>query len=471
MANEIFYPPPDPVQLQPRRFVPIPPQGQQPPRRNPASLFAQVLASWPTGLEYQPPRLLPSAATLPQPVVAGVVPFTRLSGSVLSSWLPADPTPQRLTTIAPLTLVYGDQPPRNTGLMADMFAEVLACWPTGYEYQPPRSMPSVATIPPPVVVSYVPFARQPASVLSSWLPGDPIPQPRSAVAPLTLVYGAQPVPSSTAGDMALVLASWPTGLEYQPPRSLPSAATLPQPVVAPGVPFTRLPSSILSSWLPGDPLPQPRATMVAPLTLVYGDQPPRFDVPLPSAGWWADPATPQAPRPVAAVVTVPPLAVSVAHTAYPYGVIQSWQPDPWPAQARGPVAPLSLAYGSQPRPTSTVRMMSSVLASWPTGLEHQPQQRPLTVVPLTLRYGDPPPLTIRALAGLSSVVSTAWLPADPIVQGRPPLFIPILIVTSPRAYLSGVNSRLTTLDGVNTRGGVIVGVNSRLTKLDGIHPQ
>lgn len=196
MYGGIFRLPPQPTQG--RRFVPVPEQGDQPPRFSRALFMAAVLASWPTGLEYQPQRQLPTvpipeqgdqpprqsraAAMLtswyveyqPQqarPQVAAIIPaveqpaFTRLPEAIRAAWETDPPFHRDIRRIAPLTLVYGDEPPRQS------YASLYA-------------------------------------LMDSWRPPDPMPQQgRRDIVPLTFVYGDQPPPFAPTA-MRSVVDQW-----------------------------------------------------------------------------------------------------------------------------------------------------------------------------------------------------------------------------------------------------------------------
>ena len=311
MAGNVFRfdPPPPPPPL----HAPIPAQGDQPPRRTQAMLMACVLASWPTGLEYQPIqriRLAPIPAQGDQPprrTQAGLY-------AGLIAWLPPDPQPaQRPLTVAPLTLTYGDQPPRRT--QAGLYA-VLQTW------LPPDPQPvqRIRLAPIPAQGDQPPRRTQAGlyAVLQTWLPPDPQPVQRPlTVAPLTLTYGDQP------------------------PRQHPADLY-----------------ATLQTWLPPDPQPVQRPLTVAPLTLTYGQQPPRHTIDLVSTriAW-----LPPDPRPAQRPLTVAPLTLTYGDQpprrtqAGLYAVLQTWlPPDPQPAQRPPAMIP--------PTPSS---LLTNLAGYWP----------------------------------------------------------------------------------------------------------
>src|SRR5574341_1018524 len=237
----------DPPPVQGRRFVPIPTPGDEPPRRTNALVMALVLASWPTGLEYQPQQTRPSAATLPQPEPQAAPPKSQSTSLsvILPSWAPASPQPQAPTRyVVPLTLTYGDEPPRRS--YAGLYA-LLETWrpPPPEPWQLPRKIaPLTLTYgdtPPPRPIALAMALRQ------AWDAAD---QGRQGVT--RIVQGAAvegPQPRSLATLFSVVLPSWEP-VPPQPQRLFPSAATLPVPAVDDPPPRSRagLLSLILSTW-------------------------------------------------------------------------------------------------------------------------------------------------------------------------------------------------------------------------------
>lgn len=228
------------------RTAPIPAQGVQ-PRSTDARMLATVLASWPTGVEYQPYQRyrtvpIPSAGSQPQPTstspffsilnswnlpapqpwqqriaapipVVSFVPFTRLPGSVLSSWEVPFQSAQRLIGIAPLAQTYGNQPP--AGSTASLFSR-LGAW--QYQDSPQQMRIGVAAIT--IIIRQPAFTRLPESILASWQPADVRFRfstfPTASIAPPS---GSTPPPTSIVNMLRSVLA-WPTGFEYQAPQLL-----------------------------------------------------------------------------------------------------------------------------------------------------------------------------------------------------------------------------------------------------------
>lgn len=161
-----------------------------------------------------------------------------------------DPWPQQgPRKIAPLTLTYGQQPPRKAALAVS----ALLC-------------------------------------IQAWNPPDPQPtQKRVQIAPLTLTYGQQPPPQTTGRLLASIRQQWETTWDAQ--KAPPNAAWNFSPVVVTFVPYTPAwLQAVRLSWQ-GDQQPVQRSAVIASLTLVYGDQPPlvRQSPPpatlLPAATW------------------------------------------------------------------------------------------------------------------------------------------------------------------------------------------
>jgi len=247
----------DPPPQQGRRFVPIPAQGNDPPRRSIALGMAVVLASWPTGLEYQPQRRVPTVPipaqgqrpppystvnlnsvlrpwwaaageyqplrtipTVPIPAQGDDPPrfSTANVNAVLRTWLPPDPDPRQLPrTFAPLTLTYGDQPPPLVRREIQRYEQ---------EFQQQRQA-LVAALIPAATVEQPSFTRQPESVLAAWQAEFVRGQQRRAVAPI-------PDP--------------PTTIDDPPPRTL-----------------AKLLATLQLAWIPHPPLLRQRAISVAGL--------------------------------------------------------------------------------------------------------------------------------------------------------------------------------------------------------------
>jgi hypothetical protein len=80
------------------------------------------------------------------------------------------------------------------------------------------------------------------------------------------------------------------------------------------------------------------------------------------------------------------------------------------------------AQGAQPPNTYPANTLNTILASWPTGLEYAPYQRPLNIAPLTLTYGQQPPT--RSTVNLNNALAS-WVPPDPPPTQRPLTIVPL----------------------------------------------
>ena len=189
----IYYHAPQPTQA--AAHVPIPNQGNQPPRSSIVRMQVAV-GSWPIG--YEPAQYRRN--------------FSRVS-------------------IAPLTLVYGNQPPIPSGVNA---RQINNTWPRSYEV---------------------------ASYLGNFS--------RVKIAPLTLVYGNQPPRLSR--DERKSIDAWFAldGRVRTPVRSAAWDVT----VFVGNVPPSLWQQQIWMAWN-REQAPVQRLNNFAPLTFVYGDQPP-----------------------------------------------------------------------------------------------------------------------------------------------------------------------------------------------------
>lgn len=231
MANEIFYP--EPFPQQPRRFVPIPAQGDQPPRYSPRSLYALV-ESW------RPPDPQPQQRPLtvaPLSLTYGQQPprySTAGLNAVVETWRPPDPQPQQRRPTVPIP-AQGDQPPRYSPVQ---LYSLVGLWrpPDPQPWQRPVTAP-IPTAPPPPPPDNPPRYTTAAltSLVASWRPPDPAPQQRRRLAPIP-TPPPPPVPANQrAVRMSVVLQAWPTGFEYHPQHSVPVVPIPSVPVSPPPV--------------------------------------------------------------------------------------------------------------------------------------------------------------------------------------------------------------------------------------------
>lgn len=315
-----------------------------------------------------PPPVQPGPF-VPIPAQGDFPPFVGRSlatlGLLVSSWQPGPllPVVPNRNYIAPLTLTYGDQPPVVSGQRdIDIQSQVVS---------------------------------------TAWQLPDPLPTipNRRYIAPLTLTYGDKPPPAPHSVNDKTILGYWepPAPLPTIPQRNYDVPLTLTygdQPPVVSSQRDIDVQSSVLAmAWEPGPPLPTiPQRRFVAPLTLSYGDQPPflnRQAIPYQSVDYN------QPQRSFFAPLIPVIVAAQPAYTRLPQWIIDAWQPATIPVQKLVGIAPLTLTYGNQPPPYSTVVNGKVILGQWetPAPLPTIPQRSYIVVQ--TLTYGDQPPRLVR----------------------------------------------------------------------------
>jgi hypothetical protein len=520
----IFYNPPPPPTAStagtlPEPHVPIGTQGSEPPRRSIALLMVAVLASWPQDLE---PRLgkpnnerttiAPLTLTYGQqpPLVGTSVPADY--ELVLASW-PPDLEPRFSwpnhvrQTIAPLTLPRGDPPP-VVGASAIDEAVIIASWPLDLEPrlarpnnarvsiapltltygtqpspQPPLAGPAFAAISawpqpawssqaapkslawfvPPGTAPYTPY---PYAVIGASWPADLEPRltrpndRRQTIVTLTLPTGTSPPPQPPLGlaELVTIVGSWPTSWDAQ---SGGKNAAWNVPPLLVSLPYTPLPRLIWQAWEP--PWIQPPAPVViAPLTLVYGAQPPpaaglsSSDITALVASWATTWDAQTAPK--SAAWNVPPILVQVPYAVLPQAIRSAWEP-PWiQPQRLIAIAPLTLIYGQAPPLRSAIVLPNvQAITSWPSDLEPRliwPNVPQVKIAPLTLVYGTPPRPGPPMRPGVYGAVLTWHPPEKWPAQRQPPSIIWLIPPGPPPANLiQFINDalRATTLQAASLR--------------------
>ncbi|HEY0528944.1 MAG TPA: hypothetical protein VGD02_08945 [Gemmatimonadaceae bacterium] len=218
----IFRNDPQPYQQVNRLPVSALTTGDQPPRTSVAGAIAMVcvLASQLNAAPVQ--QQSPGTAAWNVPAAVAQVPFTR---SQPASPAP-DPAALRPVQVAVLTLIYGDQPVPSGPIPPAKFAGLVRSW------DPPRSEP-------PALIKIV---------------------------PLTFTYGDQPIGSRQASRNLEGRGAWDAPFQRQ---SSVGTAAWNVPLVVQFIPSTRAAAQVPAL----DPPVQPLAR-IAPLTLVYGQQPP-----------------------------------------------------------------------------------------------------------------------------------------------------------------------------------------------------
>jgi hypothetical protein len=243
----LYYSPPQPVQA--ATHAPIAAQGQQPPpyRSIAAVMVAASLAWTPAPAPAQEPSLV--APLIPAPAAGAPTPISRaVSQAIRATW---DSQPswssQHAALVAPLTLIYGQQPPPWNGAAA--MANILATPPLIWSAQdaPPNAgwnfIPPAVNQPTPISIAAL-MAIRSAWPVEAWST-----QRAPWLAPLTLTYGQQP-PTYSLAPQAATRAAWDV-----PPWVAQSAADNAgwnASAVIPQVPAPSkvVLSSIISAWAP-----------------------------------------------------------------------------------------------------------------------------------------------------------------------------------------------------------------------------
>lgn len=368
MAN--FYPAPEPRQAYPK-LLPVT-QGAQPRPAGPLGGSAVALSAigvW-SALAAVPMPIQKPLTVAPVTLVYGqqpprIDPMPKVQAQVVrASWPEAneprlqfnDQQPER-RYIVPLTLVYGSQPPLVGPLSVVETNIAVRSWDAARQ-EPPALIGSAAWNIPAVAPAFVPFVRQgqPAALI------DWGAQKSTSIVPLTFTYGDQPLSDAKRVARHLAWRAWDV-LFVQPPQPIGTAAWNVPPIIVSGVPFTPLPGSILASWQI-DWRAQ-SAGKIAPLTLVYGQQPPSqgaLIVPqitailAPAPTWGAQSEPDNAHWNVPIIIAQVPFFRS----PIPYAAID------WSAQRGSQVAPLTLTYGQQPpiNGSITPTELNQILRAW-----------------------------------------------------------------------------------------------------------
>lgn len=384
----IFRQDPQPFQRPPKVPAVAMVTPSQPPQiaRSLAMMLAVVGMAWPQPNEpalhqqnRNPKQIAPLTLVYGQEP-SRIAPMPKVQAqSVIASW-PDDKEPRlqfnnqypgNRRYIAPLVLTYGQQPPIQGPLTATELNLAVRLW--DQPFVSPQSEPfSAPFAPAPTVQADQPFARTPYAQLASWQVVDwRAPQrPQSASWLAHQFVPQRPEVSRT------VLQSWVVDVvpiqcsESIAPSVAPTVSDNP-PIVGSITPAEM--SVVKQSWEPARPEP-PQTVKVAPLTLVYGQNPP-LDGPLsevelnvlvgqtPGVWWGAQQASPNASW------NVPVVSGFLPFTRTPQSVLNAWLPPDNSAQSRGPIAPLTLVYGNQPstRPALSVQQRTAIDApreSW-----------------------------------------------------------------------------------------------------------
>lgn len=421
---------PQPVQRGPG--VPIPAQGDQPPRTVAGLALGVIIGCWPTGMEPGLPqpnlrygRIAPLTLAYGDqpPVTSAVRDIDIYSQTYSTAWQPPDPLPTipQRNYIAPLTLTYGSQPPLTMRDLVNRAATRLA-------WEPPPPMPVQKGPIAPLTLVYgdnppvqtgtrdIDFYSQ--AYVQAWQPPDPQPQlpNRRYVAPQTLVYGDQP-PAFSRVNVNTILRSWvpPDPQPVQLTESFVAFAYIPDN--PPSGIFGQLNTIIRGWWNPPDPQPWQKGP-IAPLTLVYGQQPPpkrMGELPYAPATWDVQTVR-QARVSIAPLISVvlaqPPFSQAVTNSI----IAAQWQAIPQQAIQRTTIAPLTLRYGDQPPLTmqDLVRRTATRTAWEPPDPQPQTKAAQSFTAPLAIVYGDQPPATAGYRGANFTTVLGSWVPPAPM---------------------------------------------------------
>lgn len=382
----IFYNPPPASQGPVNSTPPIPhvaigTQGSQPPRmaRATAVMMVAVLASWPADLE---PRL-------------------------------QRPNDTQKTKIAPLTLTYGQQPPRQPPMpYPTTLTQLVASWPTDVRV-PPRGQ---STSWFPTVIAQVPAHRS-GTIHPAILQTIQELTPRILVVPSGVVAPENPDSPPrqsplSAASVAITLQAW----QPIPPILLgPESAAWNVPPLSVVVPRTPPPAHLWTAWQPPFIAP-PRPVTIAPLTLTYGAQPIpiaplELSTLLSTVARWVETWDAQRAAPQASW-NVPPILISLPRTPLPAHIWTAWEP-PFIAPPKPvSIAPLTLVYGAQPRPQAPLALSTYLhtvglwVESWPA--QTQADNAAINIPPVFVPY--------RPLAqGILTALQPPWVgPPKPV---------------------------------------------------------
>jgi hypothetical protein len=196
-----WYPPPEPVSIAPLLLT----YGQQPIPQPPLSVLElnAIVATW---VQTWDAQSAPKNAAWNVPPILSAVAYAPLPKLIWTAWEPPFVAPPRPVTIVTLTLPTGQQPPLTAAALARQFAAAVAAW-TPEAPPPPPLLRSIAWN---VIPAQVPSTELPALIWRAWEEPFIRPPGRVSIAPLTLVYGAQPRPQSPLALQKLVsaVAAW-----------------------------------------------------------------------------------------------------------------------------------------------------------------------------------------------------------------------------------------------------------------------
>lgn len=392
------------------------------------------------------------AVTLVAPAAAPVPPSAAKTAQVqhqtASTWQTTWAA-QRGAQIAPVTLAYGQQPPRTAPGNAQVNLAWQPSWSTQSEADTAAWNVQPTRVPSPTATNL--FTQLSNGWSVSWAA-----QRVAQIVPLTLAYGNQP-PSSLIGpdDLARFAGAWRPDWLAQSEGDNAAWNVVQATVPAPMSPA--LAAQLSTAWTTIGSAAKPVA--IVPLTLAYGAQPtPRapLDAQRIAAAvstwqltWGAESEGPTAAWNVP--ITSQPVGVSallVAQTASAWIVA-------WGAQHATPA--IAIPSGDRPQlPAATPDSLTRVAVAWSVSWS---AQRAAQIVPLTLGYGDRPQLSAAspdALTRFANAWAVSW------DAQRPPTIVALTFTYGARPQLPAASpdlkaqvARVWAIDWSSARGATI----------------
>jgi hypothetical protein len=356
----------------------------------------EVLALWPTGLEYQAPRKIPTVPIPKQgdqpPIYMGDMMDMTVA---VQSWVPPDPMPKQSPVVVPVG-TQGQQPPLYAGILSDMNTAVRS-------WDPPDPMPQQRPLEvAPLTLVYGDQPPKITGILSdqnaairAWDPPDPMPRQRPPVVPIG-TQGQQPTPLADALELEQYVIAWlsPDPMPYRPVQTPP----IPPPVInVPPPASTVYENTIVGLWAPPDPMPTQLKRLV-PIP-AQGDQPPRLNRPQPA--WQQDVPYVYPPEQIAAVQ--PPVVTQVPFLPQPNTILLSWQAGDQPRQRQINV-PIPTAGDQPPR----VQPSTGSIFQW--FVDQQPTQRRVSAPQVPQAQVSQPVFPVQIIQ--------AWQPDNALPQSR-----------------------------------------------------
>ncbi len=193
--------PPIPVEIAPLTLT----YGAQPPPQ-PALSIIELQAIVATWVQTWNAQTAPKNAAWNVPPIPSPVAYAPIPRSIWSAWEPPWIQPPRPVSVVTLTLPTGMAPPLTRAELSRQLAAAVAAW-TPDAPAPPALLRSTVFA---VLLAQPPNTELPALIWRAWEEPFVSPPGRVSIAPLTLVYGAQPRPQSPLAHQKLLaaVASW-----------------------------------------------------------------------------------------------------------------------------------------------------------------------------------------------------------------------------------------------------------------------